>query len=202
MDPETGGANTESPDAPPADIRVSRRSSSANPTPQPADNDVNDGDTSNGPSVVSTATANAGVQRVEICFPDLSSAILNARGHGASTPNLGPNPNPMPAMVVSVSLRQLLRSLDEEQAEQDESVASPGPVLTPYIGFASAFRKLDIYTTEDLLLIKDDLISCGKSPARTIIEQLKEACGGDFEHDIPTYPQMARILQRAALGRV
>jgi hypothetical protein len=185
----------------PTDIRISRRSSNNQPqsTDDHSELDTNGGETQKSTSVVSSATTNAGVQRVEICFPDLSSAILNARGAPLQNPNIPP---PVPAISPSITLRQLFNHMDEEEAEREISLTSPGPPRTRYHYFTSAFRKLEIWTVEDLLLVKADLISCGQSPAQSLIAQLKEACAGDFEHEIPSYPQMARILQRAGPGRI
>jgi hypothetical protein len=190
----------------PADIRLSRRSSVQPQTQSDglfADNQseigTNDGGSSKNTSasVVSSTTGNAGIQRVEICFPDLSSAILNSR----NAPVQQPNP-PAPAIASSITIRQLLRALDDDQAEQERSILTPGPPRMLYFNFASSFHKLGIWSVEDLLLIRNDLVSCGQSPAKSIIEQLKEAGADDFELDFPTYPQMARILQKASSGRL
>jgi hypothetical protein len=156
-------------------------------------------------STISSTTTNAGVQRVEICFPDLSSAILNSRNMPAQLQQPNPPvpvPGPTPAFAASTTIRQLFRTLDDEQAEQERSILTPGPPRMMYVSFTSAFHKLGIWTIEDLLLIRDDLVSCGQSPARSIIEQLKQVGGDDFELEFPSYPQMARILQRGASGRL
>jgi hypothetical protein len=176
------------------DIRLStRRKTSA----AEADTDDN---TTVPPSTTSANSAPASAtQRLEIVFPNLPSAFYN----GQHVQNQAPTPSntgyqPLgPRRALRMKLQDLLEEIDAELADRSEDVTtlSPGDVGPQFSAFMPAFRKLKIRTLEDLLLIREDYVSNGRSPAEAFVDKLGQEC--DFE-DVPSHAEMARILRAAA----
>lgn len=191
----------------PADLRISRRASE-NPAPQARPQDrrgeasTPTSDTSRG--MVSTATAMAtaptsNVQRIEICFPNMSQAFFNAQPQAAGQPQ---RESPPSELTTQSSLRTLFQTMDEENEEQANS-RSPGPSMSVYTIYLPVFHQTGIRSVEDLLSVREDLEAIHQTPANGLLQVLHNARSqlSEEEQDLlemPGYMDLARILRRAS----
>jgi hypothetical protein len=95
------------------------------------------------------------------------------------------------------SIRTLFRIMNEENATLANS-GSPGPsVFNDYEDFVDMFKRNGIYTTEDILSVRDDIKASGGglSVAENFLTRL--TLDRHEGEPLPNYMEMARIIRKA-----
>jgi hypothetical protein len=191
-------------DVMPADLRITRRASQTPSGNEGSSEPSSKTDERSNPSTATTGNGNGNnTHRIEIIFPGFPTA-------GAATAGQPPPPEHLflrrPDNLAITTLKTLFQTMDQESNEQALSFSPGGPIphSRKFSRYLSLFRKLDMYTAENVCDVKEDLMAAGtgeKTPAEAMIEMIARGSDNILD-DVPSYVEMARILTRCNGARV